>query len=60
MRLKALVLAVAVTLVALGFLSGFAAGNDRGTEGSTDLPGFSRVVSLSHTNAPAKSPLFPG
>lgn len=60
MRLKAFVLVVAVSLLALGYLSGLAAGNDRGTEGSTDLPGFASVVSLSHTNAPAKMPLFPG
>ena len=31
-----------------------------GSGDATSLPGFSTAVSLSHTNSPARSPLFPG
>ncbi len=48
------------------FAAGVAAGGlgpasaDRATGGVAALPGFTRVVSLSHINDPARTPLFPG
>lgn len=48
-----------LSLVVGGYVAG-QAGARRGGDDSTTLPGFSRVVSLSHTNSPARTPLFPG
>lgn len=58
-RVIALVMVVAA--VAASFAVGLASGQRRGGgDDTTTLPGFSRVISLSHTNAPARTPLFPG
>ncbi len=59
MRMKLVALLAAVALVAGGYVVG-QAGARRGGDDSTTLPGFSEVVSLSHVNAPARTPLFPG
>jgi kynurenine formamidase len=59
MRTKVLALLGAAALVAGSYVAGLA-GARRGGDGATSLPGFSRVVSLSHTNSPARTPLFPG
>ena len=59
MRTKLVVLLTAVALVTGGYVIG-QAGTRRGGDDSTSLPGFSQVVSLSHVNAPARTPLFPG
>jgi kynurenine formamidase len=59
MRTKVFAVLAAAALVAGGFAAGLA-GARRGGEATTGLPGFSKVVSLSHVNAPARTPLFPG
>ena len=59
MRTKVIVLVALVATVAGGFVVGLASGARRAGDG-TSLPGFDRVVSLSHTNAPRTTPLFPG
>jgi len=59
MRTKVIALLAAATLGTGSFAAGLASA-PRGGDDSTALPGFSRVVSLSHTNAPARTPLFPG
>jgi len=59
MRMKLVGLLAAVALVAGGYVVG-QAGARRGGDDATTLPGFSEVVSLSHVNAPARTPLFPG
>jgi kynurenine formamidase len=59
--LKKTLVALAVTAVAAGsFMSGMATGARRGGGDATRLPGFDRIVSLSHVNAPRRTPLFPG
>jgi kynurenine formamidase len=60
MRTKIIALTAAVAVVAGTYLSGFASGARRAGSDATSLPGSSRVVSLSHTNAPGRTPLFPG
>ncbi len=59
MRTKLIVSFVAVGLIAGGYAVGQATGRGGGAD-ATSLPGFSTAVSLSHTNSPARSPLFPG
>jgi kynurenine formamidase len=59
MRTKLIVSCVAVGLIAGGYAVGQATGRGGGAD-ATSLPGFSTAVSLSHTNSPARSPLFPG
>jgi kynurenine formamidase len=59
MQRKVLALLGAAALVAGSYVAGVA-GARRGTGDATSLPGFSRVVSLSHINGPARTPLFPG
>ena len=59
MRTKAIALLATAGLVAAGYAAGLA-GARRGGDDATTLPGFTEVVSLSHTNAPARTPLFPG
>lgn len=59
MRIKFMAMAAAVALIGGSFAVGVAIAR-RGGDDATTLPGFSRVVSLSHTNAPARTPLFPG
>src|SRR4051794_16463213 len=59
------VLAVALALTAsVAYLAGSAAGSGAGgttTSGErTAIPGFSRVVFLSHANDPVRTPVFPG
>jgi kynurenine formamidase len=60
MHTKVIALLAAAALA----IGGYAAGNASEAPGigdrATTLPGFTSVVSLSHTNAPAKTPLFPG
>jgi kynurenine formamidase len=58
-RVIALVTVVAA-VVAGSFAMGLASGSRRGSDDGTALPGFSRIVSLGHVNAPAETPLFPG
>jgi kynurenine formamidase len=58
-RTKVIALLAAATLVAGGFVAGLA-GARRGGGDATGLPGFTRVVSLSHVNSPRRTPLFPG
>jgi kynurenine formamidase len=58
---KVMALATVMASVAASFAVGLASGQRRGSgDDTTTLPGFSRVVSLSHTNVPARTPLFPG
>ena len=58
---KVIALVMVVAAVAASFAVGLASGQRRGGgDDTTTLPGFSRVISLSHTNAPARTPLFPG
>ena len=59
MRTKVIALLAAAALGTGSFAAGLASA-PRGGDDTTGLPGFSRVVSLSHTNAPARTPLFPG
>lgn len=59
MRRKLIAFIAMLSLVVGGYVAG-QAGARRGGDDSTTLPGFSRVVSLSHTNSPARTPLFPG
>jgi kynurenine formamidase len=58
MRIKVIALLVVSGLVG-SFAIGLASGAGRVDE-TTTLPGFSSIVSLSHTNAPGRTPLFPG
>lgn len=52
---------VAIATAGLGFGMGFAASAPSAPPGQdTDLPGFSRVVFLSHVNDPSQTPVFPG
>ncbi len=57
---------VLVALSGLGLFAGGMAAASLGSAGAdpsrapTQFPGFGEVVSLSHTNDPAKTPLFPG
>src|SRR4051794_12260745 len=65
MSRRTIVLAVALALTAsTAYLAGSAAGSGAGgatTAGErTAIPGFSRVVFLSHANNPLKVPVFPG
>ena len=60
MRTRIIALLAAGALAIGGYAVGSASGAHRLGGASTALPGFSSVVSLSHTNAPAKTPLFPG
>ena len=60
MRLKVIAALVVMVLVAGSFAVGLASGSRRAAEDGTSLPGFSKVVSLGHVNAPARTPLFPG
>lgn len=57
---KVMALVTVVAAVAVSFAVGLASGSKRGGDDTTTLPGFSRVVSLSHINAPTQTPLFPG
>ena len=58
---RVIALVTAVAAVAASVAMRLASGQRRGgVDDTTTLPGFSRVVSLSHTNAPARTPLFPG
>ena len=59
MRTKVVAVLAAAALVGGSYVAGLA-GARRGGGAATSLPGFSRVVSLSHTNSPARTPLFPG
>jgi kynurenine formamidase len=59
MRTKVIAALVTTALVAGGYAAGLA-GARRGGDDATTLPGFANVVSLSHTNGPARTPLFPG
>jgi kynurenine formamidase len=60
MRTKSIALVGAVAALAASFSIGFASGSRRVSSDATALPGFSRIVSLSHVNSPARTPLFPG
>ncbi|HEX6130291.1 MAG TPA: cyclase family protein [Actinomycetota bacterium] len=57
---RRLVALLAVAALGVGSYAAGLAGAQRTTRGATSLPGFSKVVSLSHANAPARTPLFPG
>ena len=60
-RSRVVALVTVVAAVVAGSLAiGLASGSRRGGGDATSLPGFSRIVSLSHVNAPARTPLFPG
>ena len=59
MRIKVIAVLAAASLMTGGYVVGLA-GARRGGGDATTLPGFSRVVSLSHINAPRRTPLFPG
>lgn len=59
MRVKATIAGLAAVAIAASLAVGFAWGTGR-SDTSTTLPGFSDIVSLSHTNAPGRTPLFPG
>ncbi len=54
--------AAAVVMVAgmIGFTLGANAGGRTSAGTSTSLPGFSKIVFLSHVNDPRKTPVFPG
>lgn len=63
MRTRRIVAAAgAVVMVAgmIGFTLGANAGGRTSSSTSTSLPGFSKVVFLSHVNDPRKTPVFPG
>ena len=60
MRTKIIALVGVVAALAASFSMGLASGSKRGSPEATALPGFSRIESLSHVNAPARTPLFPG
>jgi kynurenine formamidase len=47
-------------LFAGGMLTAASLGSAAAESRATQLPGFDEVVSLSHTNDPSKTPLFPG
>ena len=60
MRTKLIVSFVAIGLIAGGLCRGSGDRPPGEAADATSLPGFSTAVSLSHTNSPARSPLFPG